>query len=454
LYVADGSPAVFFDDHNGDGVINATDGDRVWLYFGLRRGGRVLYALDVTSKDAPLFMWKIKVLNDAGAVAAEVCTAAACAGESRFNELGQTWSTPAIARIKNLGVGSNPPALIFGGGYDPAEDSMPVVNTARSMGRAVYVVNGYSGAIIQSWGTGGQGGTVLGGSMSYAVPSDVVALDTDLDGEGFIDRAYVGDLGGNVWRFDIDNANAGQWQATQIASLSDPSGEKRKFFFPPAAAKQSITLTQGGTLRFDAIYIGSGDKEHPRCLTQDGVTIDNPNPCPRYAANDKIFMIMDRDVQGPAQAGSPIQIGDLIPIANGCSSSCANLDSSSKGWARGLDPGEKVTNSPTVFFGFLRFGTYAPLGQIDDCTPLGQGRLNELNALSGDVNPNVNTTSGAVTHRYYLNFLTRGYVSTGQVLIVGKTIYHVVVSDAQLHSVQIGTMGSATKIYWYLETEQ
>src|SRR5208282_4336630 len=51
IYVADGSPAIFYDDENGDGIINGSD--RVWVFFGLRRGGRVIYALDITSKDQP-----------------------------------------------------------------------------------------------------------------------------------------------------------------------------------------------------------------------------------------------------------------------------------------------------------------------------------------------------------------------------------------------------------------
>ena len=71
VYVADASPAVFFDDQNGDGIVNGAD--RVWLYFGLRRGGRVYYALDITNKDVPRFKWKI----DANSGTAKVCTGTA-----------------------------------------------------------------------------------------------------------------------------------------------------------------------------------------------------------------------------------------------------------------------------------------------------------------------------------------------------------------------------------------
>ena len=449
--VADGSPSVFFDDQNGDGVVNGSD--RVWLFFGLRRGGRSIYALDITSRDAPAFKWMISAAGGAGKVCAGT---SACSDVAEFNELGQTWSAPAVGRIRNLGVGSNPPALFFGGGFDTAEDTMPP--GARSMGRAVYVVNADTAAVIQSWGTG-QSGTLLAssGAMSYAVPSDVLILNTDLDGQNYMDRVYVGDLGGNLWRFDIDDPAPANWRGKQLASVSDATGEKRKFFFAPAAAKQNPIVTQGGStsnLRFDAVYIGSGDKEHPRCNTQN--TTDSPNPCTQLAPPDKMFMIMDTDTGVTASDAAAIQIGNLAAIAADCTTSCFNkndLGVTYNGWARGLDAGEKVTNSPTVFFGRLRFGSYAPLGQSSACTPPGEGRLSEIDALESNLFI-LNGGGMSATQRYYASFLTRGYISTGQILIVGKQVYHVVVSDAQLHSDLIGTMGSATKIYWYLEPEQ
>jgi type IV pilus assembly protein PilY1 len=117
IYAADGDPVVYYDDQNGDGIINGAD--RVWIYFGLRRGGKSYYALDITSKNAPVFKWKIT--NETGT--GKICNGTStCAAAPEFNELGQTWSTPAIGKIKYLfGATNNPPALIFGGGYDPAK---------------------------------------------------------------------------------------------------------------------------------------------------------------------------------------------------------------------------------------------------------------------------------------------------------------------------------------------
>jgi type IV pilus assembly protein PilY1 len=61
----DGALRVFKLDHDGDGVVEPAAGDRVVLYFGMRRGGRSYYAVDVTAVnpagdpagDAPQLLW-------------------------------------------------------------------------------------------------------------------------------------------------------------------------------------------------------------------------------------------------------------------------------------------------------------------------------------------------------------------------------------------------------------
>ena len=139
-------------------------GDKVNLYIANRRGGPFLYALDVNNPVDPKFLWKIS------------------SSTTDFSELGQTWSQPAVvpalAGLKDPDgpldpVTSEPlnplPVLIFGGGYDQAVDDVDpaLINSiasngdvcldatcagatrrARSMGRGIYVVNAYTGALI------------------------------------------------------------------------------------------------------------------------------------------------------------------------------------------------------------------------------------------------------------------------------------------------------------------
>ena len=451
IHVADGTPAVYTEETAG--VVT-----KAWLYFGLRRGGRVLYAIDITVPDAPIFGWKI----DASQVPAKICVAnGVCTNAPEFNELGQTWSTPFIGKVRPSANAN--PVLIFGGGYDPADDCMPVVTgpgptgctpAARSMGRAVFVIDAFDAHLVQSWGTGQSGPFIAGGaSMIYAIPSDVTALNTDLDSQGYIDRIYVGDTWGNVWRFDTNDAAVANWNGKLLATLSSDitTNERRKILFPPAIVKQNVPY------RFDAVYVGTGDREHPICLTYNQTTPTvMTNSCPLYAPTDKMFMLVDPDYGLTMGGTAAITFSELYQrLTTDLTVNTSNtILNSYKGWYRDLDNGEKVVNAPTVFSNRLRFGTYAPLGQSGGaCVPPGEGRLNEIDAITGDLVP-INGAVGQPSDRYYSTFITHGYISTGQLIVQGKNIYHIVVSDSRLQSVLVGSMGSATKIYWYMEPEQ
>ncbi len=445
-YVADGTPSVYIVDVNGDGNIVQSSGDKVWLYFGLRRGGRAYYAIDVTNPDAPVFGWKI----DASQTPAKVCVGnGVCTSAPQFNQIGQTWSTPYIGKVR---ANANP-VMIFGGGYDPADDSIPV--GTRTMGRAVYVIDAYNTTLVQSWGVG-QSGPFLGSgasSMIYAIPSAVTSLNTDLDAQNLLDRLYVGDTYGNLWRMDIDDTNVTNWNAKLLASLSSDisSGERRKILFPPAAVRQNSPY------RFDAVYVGTGDLEHPLCLSYNQVTPTvMTNTCSAFAPANNFYMVVDTDTGLVASNTSPILTTNLYarPTTDIATNTSNTILNTNKGWYRAYDNGEKSSNAPTVFNNQLTFGTYAPLGQSGGaCVPPGEGRLNEINAITGDYLP-INGSVSQPSDRYLSTFITHGYISTGQLIVEGKSIYQIVVSDARLQSNLVGSMGSATKIYWYMEPEQ
>ncbi len=88
------------------------------LFAGMRRGGRSIYAFNVSNPDQPRLMWRIN----------ESFTG--------YDWIGQTWSMPRVSRVKGpLGT-----VLIMAGGYDPnAEDVMPA--GVPTIGRGVYIMN-------------------------------------------------------------------------------------------------------------------------------------------------------------------------------------------------------------------------------------------------------------------------------------------------------------------------
>ncbi|MCK4834357.1 MAG: hypothetical protein KAT12_06250, partial [Gammaproteobacteria bacterium] len=177
LYGLDGSVAAWINDKDDDGIINGTD--HVYLYVGMRRGGKNIYALDVTDRTQPELLWVIK------------------GGTGDYTELGQSWSTINVERIKD--GADEKTVLMFGGGYDPAQDSA-TVRTPDSEGRAIFIADATTGERLWS---GGKNGDVAVTDMEYSIPARVKPLD--ISGDGFIDRLYAADMGGQIFRFDIDN---------------------------------------------------------------------------------------------------------------------------------------------------------------------------------------------------------------------------------------------------------
>ena len=421
IYIADGSPVVQVNDANQNGIVDGTDS--VWLFFGLRRGGRAYYALDITNIDAPRFMWKI--------TPTQICTAAGCSASTAYAELGQSWSTPTVGRVRAIAD----PVLLFGGGYDPNQDNRPVA-AADTMGRAVFVTNARTGALEASFTSANA--RVTGGSMSFSIPSDLTAIDTDLEGNGYLDRIYVGDMGGRVWRFDIGDPDKSLWGGRLLATLAVTSPTDRRIFFPPAAVKQ---LRRG--VRYDAVIVGTGNRENPL----------------KDTSSDVIAMIKDPDYGLYATSTTVISMsaGDLLNLGStsGGTTETALIDNPSvKGWYRPLDTGEKVINAPTVFFERIRFGTYTPIAQSNACVPPGQGRINELDLLGAYTIP---VTAGM--SRFFPGFVTRSYSSTGQLLVLpgstaaGRRVFFISAADSRLFGRQQVILGAGTRVYWYTDPQ-
>lgn len=418
IYVADGSPVVQFNDVNRNGVVDGSDS--VWLFFGLRRGGRAYYALDITNPVAPRFMWKI--------TPTQICTASGCAASKAYAELGESWSTPTVGRVRALAD----PVLVFGGGYDPNQDNRPTT-AADSMGRAVFVTNARTGALEASFTSANS--LVTGGSMTFSMPSDPTAIDTDLDGNGYLDRIYIGDMGGQLWRFDIGSADKSVWAGRLMANLSESLPTDRRIFFPPAAVKQ---FRNG--VRYDAVIVGTGNRENPLKAT----------------TSDVIAMIKDTDPGLFATSTSVATTSNLLNLgsASDGTTDAALIDGAVNGWFRTLETGEKVVNAPTVFFGRIRFGTYTPIAQTNACVPPGQGRSNELDLLGA-----YTLTVNNVLSRFDPGAVSRSYGSSGQLIVLpgvaggGRRVFFVAAADARLIGSQQAVLGAGTRVYWYTNTQ-
>jgi len=294
--------------------------DEAIIYATMRRGGRAVYALDVspTYRTAPILKWKIDNTS------------------TGFGKLGQTWSMPKAVNFP----GYSDPIVIMGGGYDPLEDENRQSNP--KIGNAIFVINGKTGEKLAELPT------------EYAVAGDVAVADTDYN--GVIDRGYVADVHGYLYRIDFTIGGAWvspeNWTIKQIAYLGG------KVFTTPDIVSTS---------EFVAILIGTGDREKPLLIS----------------TRDNFFMIKDKTI-AQAKGGdwvSPLTKSDLTRFAevDENTGSLSNINTSvadNEGCYIELGTnGEKVVNSPYSIAGNTYFGTNRPTPSTNSCTGnLGQAR--------------------------------------------------------------------------------
>ena len=252
IYGLDGDVKAFKYDVNNNGIVEPNDGDKVYLFIGMGRGGSDYYALDVTNKNAPVFMWKIGPDET---------------GLKQLPGAGQSWSTPALARVQ-VGDGSGQNALglvlIMGGGYDTAQDSSNGAWVALdTVGNQIFMVDAVSGNRLW-YASNGTSGDLDLDDMDHSIPADVRVID--ITGDGLADRMYAADMGGRIWRFDVFN---GEPAATLVAggvfaSLGNahesthPTSTTRKFYNAP-----DVALLNSGGHTWINIAIGSGYRGHP-----------------------------------------------------------------------------------------------------------------------------------------------------------------------------------------------
>lgn len=334
-YFIDGSPTAWTYSTSSDGRIDYTRGDKAYLFLTMRRGGRMIYALDVSNPDDPKLLWK-RSSSDAG-----------------FAELGQTWSTPMVARIR----AQTDPVLVMGMGYDSVANDAENQGTA-TMGRGVMVIDAVTGNLLWQAGYNVSGATtnLPLPAMSFAIAGDLAVIDSNYD--GYADRIYAADTGANIWRINIDAASPADWRVTQLASLGGSGSNARRFLFAPDVV---LTEPTGGS---DYVLIGSGDREHP---------FDTNIRNRYYAIRDSHIVNYERSA------------ADLVTEATLYNSSSSfSPPATAPGWYITLESGEKVVGGSTTLNGTVIFGTNIPASQIaDSCSSLGEARLYSVNYKTG-----------------------------------------------------------------------
>ena len=329
------------------------------LFSTMRRGGRALYAFDVSSLSTtpnPTVKWKIGC-SDLDIIPDFSCTFG-------FTELGQTWSTPKV--IKSAGyvnsdtVPLQKPMLLMGGGYDKCQDADPGTCTyPGNKGNKIYVIDANTGVLLKAFTT------------DSSVVADITVVP---DASGYMKFAYAADLGGNIYLISGADANTSigntlpaNWTMTKIASLGGTAtaSDKRKFMFAPDV------LDDNGKY---ILLIGSGDREKPLASYTAAAAVQN-----------RFYMIQDKPSdanwltsEAAACGANVICNASLFAITSSATPTPVQLQDK-KGWYLALTTSEQVVTSAITVFGTVTFSTFQPTPPAANaCTSLGTATVYNL----------------------------------------------------------------------------
>ncbi|WP_152225378.1 pilus assembly protein [Pseudomonas sp. SCB32] len=324
-----------------------------WIYAAMRRGGRSIYAFDVSSSTAsPTLKWKLgcpNMTNDTG------CS-------SGFSGIGQTWATPKAFTAAGYNSGTST-ILAMGGGYDACEDNDPNTCISSNKGNKIYLMDADTGALLNTFTT------------DRGVVGDVTMV-TDNNGQAMY--GYAADLGGNVYRLSGVNAASAfgntapaNWTMTKIASLGCDTASSctanRKFMYGP-----EVAVSNGQYV----IALGSGDREKPLLSYTSAAAVSNRFYSLRDNPADSTWLTSENATCG----ANVICNASLLAITTSATPSAADLATKPKGWYLALQPTEQVVTSALVLFDTIIFSTHQPaVASATSCVSLGTARNYDIN---------------------------------------------------------------------------
>jgi type IV pilus assembly protein PilY1 len=355
-YFVDGSPTI------GDAYLSAW---KTVLVGGLGKGGKAIYALDISNPNA--FADSHVLWEYSGSTAA----ATDGTGITDADGLGLTYSQPQIARL-NDGTW----VAIFGNGYNSTSE--------RAF---LYIVNLSTGALIKKIPTNTATSNGLSTPRLY-----------DSNNDKIIDFVYAGDLQGNMWKFDLSGATSASWGlgngGNPLFIARNSSNQIQPIIAQPTVGGHS----SGGVL----VYFGTGsymtNTDVADATVQSFYAIwDKPSTSATVARSSLVQQsIIEEVAKGTTKTIAGCTDDPLIP-GNECvvtfnfdlrATSKNTVDYTSKfGWYMDLLPlggvaaGERVISSALLKHDRVIFLTRIP--SADPCVPGGSSWLMEMDASTG-----------------------------------------------------------------------
>lgn len=293
------------------------------LIGGLGKGGKGFYAIDVTDPAS---------MNSEAAVAAKVLW------EFNDADMGFSFGAPTVIKTRKYGW-----VVALTSGY----------NTGGAGAGYLYLVDPRNGTLLDKIST-------LTQAPGLTHASAYVQDFTD----GTADAIYVGDLDGQVWRFDLTKAPAETYDTpVKLATVTDRLGNIQPITTPPL-----IEIQPNSKKRF--VMFGTG-----KLLDSTDITSNKEQTF--YAILDGNASAFRTGISAPITRSGLTQINNL---ATG-----ETLSATSMGWYLDLGfesgIGWRVVNNSTAYDGIIAFAPLLTTG--DACSPAGVSRVYAIDFANG-----------------------------------------------------------------------
>ena len=315
-YYVDATPQVadvdFTYTSSGSSTPTTTTSTAKWhtlLVGGLGKGGKAIYALDITSVP--------QAVDTTSSSTVESSQAGNVLWEFTDADMGYSFGAPLIIKTRKYGW-----VVAMTSGYN---------NTSGTLAEhgILYILNIKTGAILQKIDTGvGSAATPAGLAQATAYTQDVT--------DGTVDQIYAGDLLGNVWRFDltegaVDSSGAatGNYPSpTLFATLTDPSGNPQPITTAPRV-EESLSSNGLSTLRW--VFVGTGKFLDITDLTD--------------TQQQTMYALRDGSGTTPSTTGLPLTRSALTAVTD--LTKGTSISDSSSGWYYDLTGSAGGTNGGT-----------------------------------------------------------------------------------------------------------
>jgi len=293
----------------------------------LGRGGKGLYALDVTtptSFDGGQFKWE--------------------RAETPLGNMGLVLGKPVISRV-NV---SSKVAVVIGNGVNSSKDQA-----------ALIVLDAEDGSVIREISTN---------TGSSAQPNGLFAPTGVYGADGrTLAYVYAGDMLGNVWKFDLTSSNSGDWTAKKIFTAVNAQGKAQPITSGVTIATHPLTNKRW-------VFFGTG-----RYLTVEDADPANAPVQSMYGFVDE-DQLLSRSVLTSRTLSVTSASSNGYPVR--AFEAKAPLPAGSKGWYIDLpESGERIVQDAQVVSTFLVTASMIPTGNA--CDADGRGYINALDAFTG-----------------------------------------------------------------------